>query len=181
MSRKFYTVDFCTGDDQGAFTGFVEAVEIWEHSGEEMEALIELTPHVWDEEARQWLGLPFGYNTNANGVVRSVTIAGETFPILGGPRFGGNWSWDSVTMRLNEICRLLNHLKASRHHWPSGESCQMFDIDQGTEKFWMWWEGESTRFKATARAPRWFRVLPRKRRRKFNRQLKRNLCLSYKL
>lgn len=181
MSRKYYTVDLCVGDEHGAFTGRVEAVDVYEHHDGASESLIQLRPHIYDETAEEWIGLPCAYNLNTYHRARSVTIGGETFPVLTGPNSGGHWSWDSFPMALHDVCRLLNHLKAARHTWTNGESCHLFDIDQGTEKFWEWWKDGRKRFRAVARAPRWFRALSRKRRRKFNRQSKRTRCLVYKL
>lgn len=181
MSRKYYTVDLCVGDEHGAFTGRVEAVDVYEHHDGASESLIELRPHIYDETAEEWIGLPFEYNRRGDCRVVSVTIGAETFRITGGPGSGGNWSWESVSMPLNEVCRLLNHLKAARHTWTNGESCHLFDIEQGTEKFWEWWKDAGLRFRAVARAPLWFRALSRKRRRKLNRQSKRTRCLVYKL
>lgn len=177
-NRTYYTVDFCVGNEHGAFTGCVNAVDVEKHSAEGSENLICLRPHVWDETAEEWIGLPFAYERRADDRVVAVTIGRKRFQILGGPNSGGNWSWDSVPMKLSEICRLLNHLKTARHRWSSGKSCPLFDIEQGTDKFWEWWKDERKRFKAVRTAPQWFRVLPRKRRRKWNRQMKRTFCLS---
>lgn len=181
MARKHYTVDFCVGDENGFSTGRVEAVDVSECVGVASELLIGLRPHVWSEKDQEWLGLPFAYETDRLNTVVAVTIGGETFPVLGGPRSGGNWSWDSVSMRLNEVCRLLNHIKAARHQWTGGETSRLFDIEMGVGNFFEWWKDERKRFMAVTRAPRWFRGLSRKRRRKRNRQMKRNLCLSYRL
>lgn len=181
MSHSFYSADFCVNDDNGCFTEKVIAVEIWRHRDGGLEPVIELSAHVFDEVAGDWVGLPLKYECCAAGVVRAITLGGLRLPVTGGPRSGGNWCWDSVTMSLSDVCRLLNHLKGAVHTWANGTTCHLFDLDQAEQNYWMKWKDAAARFSAFRPAPIWFRQLPRKRRRKLNRQRRRDGYPSFRL
>lgn len=179
MNPKFYTVSLCVNNEHGCLTDRIEALDVDGHYKDgSFESMIQLRPHIFDEEAGEWMGLPFDYEI-AQRVV-GLRIGGESFPVSGRVGSGGNWCWDSVPMKLHHVCRLLNHLKAARFISPkTGEGFHYYDMDQGVESWWTRWK-DGKRFCCSKKAPRWFRILPRKQRRKRNRQMKRNLCLIYR-
>lgn len=111
FERELIQVMLCCNDpDNGLFDGRLSGLEIGPN--------MKFSSTQWTGPAIRWVG--------TNG----MRIAGKTFNFDGYRNWVGNWCWDCVTMRGDEVLKLLN--------WPRFR--HFFDIDEGEERLFNWFK-----------------------------------------